>query len=100
MTVNEVNSIVSLETPIEVNFSNGLKKLLGFGNKRRFAAIKTYEGETSLDFFVIKTLYIHLKQLYTSQNYFNNTPSNLLSVTPVPNKAFGDIISTHFKHTE
>ena len=88
LTVIEVNNIVSLETPIEIKNSNALKKLLGFGNKRQLAANQIYEGEISLDFADMKTLYIHLKQLSTSQNYFNGTPSNVLSVIPVPKKVF------------
>ena len=39
LNVNDINGIVSLETPDEIKISNGLKKILGFGNKRRFAAI-------------------------------------------------------------
>ena len=41
-----------------------------------------------------------MKQLNTSQNYFNGMPSNELSVIPVPNKVFGDIVSVHFEHPE
>ena len=98
MTVNEVNDIVSLETPNEIKISNGFKKMLGFGNKGQFTANQTYEGEISLDFAVIETLYIHLKQLNTSHNYFNGTPSSVLSVIPVPNKVFGDIVLVRFEH--
>ena len=53
LTVNEGNGMVSLETPYEIKISNGLTKILGFGNKRRFAANQTYAVETSLDFAVI-----------------------------------------------
>ena len=41
-----------------------------------------------------------MKQLNTSQNYFNGTSSNVLCVIPVPNKVFGDIVSVHFEHPE
>ena len=54
----------------------------------------------SLDFAVIETLNFHLKQLDTSQNYFNDTPRNVLSVIPVPNKVFGDIVSACFERLE
>ena len=64
---------------------------LGF-EKRRFSVNKTYAGETSLDFAVINPFYIHFKQLNTSQNHFNGMPSIVLSVIPVPNKVFGDVV--------
>ena len=50
--------------------------------------------------WVSKTLFTHLKQHNTSQNYFNGTRSNVLSVISVQNKVFGDIVSVHFEHTE
>ena len=42
----------------------------------------------------------HLKQLSTSHNYFNGTLGNVLSVIPLPNKVFGDIVLAHFEHPE
>ena len=41
-----------------------------------------------------------MKRLNTSQNYFNGTPSKVLSVLPVPNKVFGDIVSANFEHQD
>ena len=64
----------------EIKLSNGLKKLRGLRNKGRFAANQTYEGETPLDFAVIKTLYIYLLQINTSQNYFKTLFQYILSI--------------------
>ena len=45
-------------------------------------------------------LYIHLQQLNTSQIYINGLLSSVLSVKPVPNKVFGDIVSARFERAE
>ena len=41
-----------------------------------------------------------MKRINKSQNYSNFVPINVLSVIPVPNKVFGDIVSAHFEHPD
>ena len=101
LTVNETNGIASLITPNELKISKGLRLVLGFGrNKRKFAENKTHYGERPVDFAIYKNLYVHLLQLNTSNNYFNGSPSTILSTVPVENKNFGDIVSVRFEHPE
>ena len=100
LTVNENNGIASLTTDNELKMSKGLKLMLGFGNKRKFEAQTTHVGNKCLDFATVKSLYIHLEQLNTSQNYFNGTPSTVLAVVPIENKEYGDIVSVRFEHPE
>ena len=100
LTVNENNGIASLTTDNELKISEGLKLMLGFDNKRKFEANITHFGNKCLDFATVKSLYIHLEQLNTSQNYFNGTPSTVLTVVPIGNKEYGDIVSVRFEHPE
>ena len=100
LTVNENNGIASLTTDNELKMSKGLKLMLGFGNKRKFEANTTHVGNKCLDFATVKSLYIHLEQLNTSQNYFNGAPSTVLAVLPIENKEYGDIVSVRFEHPE
>lgn len=100
LTVNEHNGIASLTTDNELKISKELKLMLGFGNKRKFEANITHVGNKCLDFATVKSLYIHLEQLNTSQNYFNGAPSTILAVVPVENKEYGDIVYVRFEHPE
>ena len=100
LSVNETNGIVSLITDNELKISKGLKLMLGFGNKRKFEANTTHAGDKSVDLATIKSVYIHLEQLNTSQNYFNDAPSTILAVVPIENKEYGDIVSVRFEHPE
>ena len=100
LVVNETNGIVFLTSPVELKISKGLKTILGLGNKRRLNANQTYEGEMSLDFAIHKSLFVHLKELNTSKNYFNGAPSNVLAIVPVLNREFGDVVTTRFEHPE
>ncbi|MEW8511694.1 MAG: hypothetical protein AB2608_12730 [Candidatus Thiodiazotropha sp.] len=98
--VNETNGIVFLTSTVDLKISKGLKEMLGLGNKRRFNANQTYEGEIPLNFAPYKQLYIHLEQINSAYNFFDGAPSNILGVVPVENKSFGDIIHTHFSNPE
>ena len=101
LSVNESNGITSLVTRDEVKISKGLKQMLGFSSsKRRFAPNETHFGEKMIDFAIYKSLYVHLLQLSTSDNYFDGAPSTVLAVIPVENKEFGDIITVRFEHPE
>ena len=100
LNVNENNGIASLTTDNELKISKGLKLMLGIGNKRKFEANTTHVGNKCLDFATVKSLYLHLEQLNTSQNYFNRTPSTVLAVVPTGNKEYGDIVSVRFEHPE
>jgi hypothetical protein len=97
LTVNEANGIVFLTSPVDLKISKGLKEMLGLGNKRRFNANQTYEGETPVDFAPYKQLYVYLNQINSYYNFFDGAPSNILCVVPVENKSFGDIV-THFSN--
>lgn len=100
LSVNETNGIASLITPDELKISKGLKQMLGFGNKRKFAVNETHYGERAVDFAVYKSLYVHLDQLNTSNNYLDGMPSTVLAVVPVENKEFGEITTVRFEHPE
>lgn len=100
LSVNETNGIATLITTNELKISKGLKLMLGFSNKRRFAVNETHTGERCVDFAIYKSLFIHLEQINTSDNYFDGKPSNVLSVIPVENKEFGDITTVRFEHPE
>ena len=100
LSVNETNGIATLITTNELKISKGLKLMLGFNNKRRFAVNETHTGERCVDFAIYKSLFIHLEQINTSDNYFDGKPSNVLSVIPVENKEFGDITTVRFEQPE
>lgn len=101
LSVNENNGIASLFTDTELKLSKNLKKMLGFSNiKRKFQDNVTHVGNNCVDFATIKSIYLHLEQLNTSQNYFNGTQSTVLAVVSIENKIFGDIISVRFEHPE
>lgn len=100
LTVNETNGIVTLVTPTELKISKGLKSMLGLGNKRRFSPNLYHVGDRPVDFAVVKSLYLHLKQLNTSLNYFDGAPSSILAVVPIANRVFGDIVTMRFEHPE
>lgn len=100
LSVNETNGIASLITPDELKISKGLKQMLGFGNKRKFAVNETHYGERAVDFAVYKSLYVHLEQINTSNNYLDGMPSTVLAVVPVENKEFGEITTVRFEHPE
>ena len=100
LSVNEVNGIVTMNANTEIKITKGLRTKLGFVKGRWFTPNKNHVGEKPLDFAVVKSLYIHLEQLNTSQNYFNGAPSTILAVIPVPNREFGDIVATRFEQPE
>ena len=45
-------------------------------------------------------MYVHLEQLNTAYNYFNGTPSTILTSIPIVNKEFGDITTVRFENPE
>ena len=100
LSVNGTNGIASLITPNELKISKGLRQILGFGNKRRFAVNETHYGEKTIDFAPFKQLYVHLEQINSAYNFFDGAPSNILAVVPIENKSFGDIVHTHFSNPE
>ena len=100
LSVNETNGIASLITTDELKISKGLKLMLGFGNKRQFAANETHYGEKAIDFAIHKSLYVHLEQLNTAYNHFNGTPSTILASAPIMNEEFGDITTVRFENPE
>ena len=100
LSVNETNGIASLITPNELKISKGLRKILGFGSKRRFVVNETHYGERTIDFTPYKQLYVHLEQINSAYNFFDGAPSNILGVVSVENKSFGDIVHTHFSNPE
>lgn len=100
LSVNETNGIASLITPDELRISKGLRLILGFKNKKIFSANETHYGERTIDFAPYKQLYVHLEQINSAYNFFDGAPSNILGVVSVENKAFGDIVHTHFSNPE
>ena len=100
MSVNETNGRVSLSTPSELKISKRLKSMIGFQVKGKSFPKQTYKGDRSLDFAVIKSLYVHLLDINESDNYHNGSPSDVLAVIPIENKSFGDIVTVRFEHLE
>lgn len=98
--VNETNGFASLTTPTDLKISKGLKQMLGFRHKQIFEANQTHIGNKPIDFAIHKSLYLHLEQVSTSHNYFDGKPSTLLTVIPVENKEFGDVITVRFENPE
>ena len=80
--------------------SKGLRQILGFGNKRRFAVNETHYDERTIDFAPYKQLYVHLEQINNAYNFFDGAPSNIFGDVSVENKSFGDIVHTHFSNPE
>ena len=100
LSIDESNGIVSLNTPVELKMNKELRNILGFSNKRIFEPNKIHYGNKSVDFAIHKSLYLHLNQINTSYNNFNGNPSTLLSIIPVENKEFGDIVTVRFENPE
>ena len=100
MSVNETNGRVTLTTPSELKTSKRLKTMLGLQIKGRFFPKQTYQGDRPLDFAVIKSLLVHLSEINSSYNYFNGSPFDVLTVIPIENKNFGDIVTVRFEHSE
>ena len=96
LTLNKANGFVTLHTSEEIKLSKQLAKMLGF-NRRRLPANVDNVGDVSANFST-KQLYIHLKQLNTSQNYFNGAPSTVLAVVPTGEHSYGDFIHVKFEH--
>jgi hypothetical protein len=100
LSVNETNGIASLITTDELRISKGLRLILGFKNKKIFSDNETHYGERTIDCAPYKQLYVHLEQINSAYNFFDGAPSNILGVVSVENKAFGDIVHTHFSNPE
>ena len=100
MSVNETDGRVTVSTPSELKISKRLKSMLGFQVKGRFFPKQTYQGDRPLDFAVIKSLYVYLSDINESHNYHNSSPSDVLTVIPIENKSFGDIVTVRFEHPE
>jgi hypothetical protein len=99
LRVDETNGKVILNTPHKLKLTNRLSNMLGF-EKVHFEPNIDIEGEKTLDMKVIKSLYIHLKQLNSFYNFFDGSPSMVLAVIPIKNKQFGDIIPIRFNCPE
>ncbi len=74
--------------------------MLGFDENKNFGTDTTHVGKRPVDFAPIKSIYIHLEQLNTSQNFANGAPSTILAVVPIENKEFGDIVYVRFEYPE
>ena len=99
LSVNETNGIATLTSHSDMKISTQLKNVLGL-TKKILNAGEIYVSEQPIDFAIYKNLYVHLEQLNTASNYFDGTPSTILAVVPVENKAFGDITTVRFEHPE
>ena len=104
LEVDSSNGIVQLISDKEFEISNKLKTMLGYSKEKTFKTntgrTKIFISDKPLDLMPIKLMYIHLMELNTSQNYFNGSPSTILSTVPIENRKFGDVITTRFVHPE
>ena len=100
LTVNETNGIASLYTTTEISLNKDLRNILGFQNKEIFESNITHLGNKFVDLAIYKSLYIHLEQISTSNNFLDGISSTLLTVIPVENKEFGENITVRFEHPE
>ena len=95
--VNETNGISTITSRQDVKISTQLKDVLGI-NKKSLSGGDVYVGVKPVDFAIYKTLYVHLEQLNTSDNYLNGNPSTVLATIPVEKREFGDIVNVQFPH--
>ena len=57
-------------------------------------------GYKSIDLAPYKQLYIHLEQINSAHNFLDGAASKVLSIVPVENKSFGDIVHINFSNPE
>ena len=93
LTPDETTRLLQLDVQPEqgnVQFSEGLTKLLGF-KQTLFKAGGRYSGQRPVNFSPNRLLFIHLEQLNTTENALNGAPSSLLAVVAVEGWAYGEI---------
>lgn len=100
LTVNDVNGIAELTSPLDLKIKKDLRNMLGFSTKRLFEKDILHEGNKFVDLAIYKSLYIHSDQINTSSNFLDGMPSTLLTVIPVENKEFGENITIRFEQPE
>jgi hypothetical protein len=101
LTVSKVNGLVKLKVPTgyQIIISGGITKLLGFTSLvSGWILPGTYVGDKYIDLTPIKSLYIHLDQINTSNNFFDGSPSTLIGVITVRNNAFGENTTIQYEH--
>src|SRR5882757_8325320 len=86
---------ISVTSPYTFSITNSNKNLLGFSLTQviNLSAV----SDTSVNFLPYKMLYIHLKQINSSNNYFNGTPNDILARVPVTTDSFGTLVQYRFE---
>lgn len=98
--INKSNGIAVISVPkgYDVHLTDGLKQMLGImGN---VFSEGTHIGSRPINFSPLKSLYIHLNQVNTTDNFYNGVQSDLIGVVPVGDKTFGDTVNVHYEHPE
>ena len=92
------NGLISLMIPtgLEVQFTDGLSKVLGLDDPGGVLDAGTYSGDRPVNFAITQTLHVHLGQINTTHNMLDGAPSTLLAVLGVEKQSFGDIATMVF----
>ena len=99
--INKANGKITLIIPPGeyLLISDSIKSMLGLESKDIYDE-GTFVSEKPVNFVPTTSLYIHLEQINTTENFINGRPSTLLGVLPIPAKAFGEAITINFQHPE
>jgi len=86
---------ITVTAPYTFSITNSNKTLLGFLATQIINTSAT--SDTPVNFLPHKMLYIHLKQINSSNNYFNGTPNDILARVPVTIDSFGTLVQYRFE---
>src|SRR5712675_262970 len=86
---------ISVTSPYTFSITNSNKTLLGFSATQVINTSAT--SDTPVNFLPHKMLYIHLKQINSSNNYFNGKPNDILARVPVTIDSFGLLVQYRFE---
>lgn len=106
---NEKTGIMKL-TPGESNSSTVIRdpevlellkiKLNKRGTNARCTLDKPCESRTAVDFMPVKLLNVHCNQVDSRDNFFDTSPSTLLTTVAIGNHVFGDVVTHDFFNPE
>ena len=92
------NGLVGIYHPKGIWLSPILAKVLGM--ESGWSSGSGIVGNKTIDLARYKQLYIHLEQINTHHNVLDGAPSKVLTVVPVENKLFGEIVHVKFSNPE
>jgi hypothetical protein len=105
LQLNETTGFVELGVQPKIKsgirMTGGLLDLLGFDRTHSlFQSGRSIRANRPINFAPHRLLFIHLKQLNTSDNALNGVPSTLLAVVAVGGWSYGEIKSCAFPNPE